>query len=276
MDQELRDGLQSIQASLAELQSPSLAAAAVADRATLMEGKLTEAVRVVGLDALPTYVLAAMPRRLIDLPTLFQSRNAPLVKLIDNPPELRRSGFDLATDESSRIIAGRLRRAVLTGYKLLELHRDGALIFVARGDDTALCWGRLQRQSDAPLINQLFLIETTALLLKLAFAVYRDHLPADDYVDFHLRFLRMRKDAKLCRLEAGPLQSFGLDVREAPDESGSFTATAKIGDEAPQETAFRLLGEVYVWFGFEAEQIPYASTKDPRAIDEDAIVVAGR
>ena len=275
LDQELRDGLQSIQASVAELQSAGLASAA-ADRATLIEGQITEAVKVIGLDVLPTYVLAAPPRRLVDLPGLFQSRNAPLVKLIDNPPEFRRSGFDLATGESSKIIAGKLRRAALSGYKLLELHRDGALIFVTRGDDDALCWGRLQRQSDAPLINQLFLIETATLFTRLAFDIYRDHLRGDDDVDFHLRLLRVRKGDKLCRLEAGPLQSFGLHVREAPEESGSFMVTAKIGEEASQQTALRLLREVYAWFGFEAEHIPYVSTKDPGGIDEDAIVAAGR
>jgi len=73
-------------------------------------------------------------------PTLFKSRSERVVRLIENPPQLRQQGFEIWADKTSEIILGRMRRNVLAGSRLIELWKDGLFIFIGPGDEDFLGW----------------------------------------------------------------------------------------------------------------------------------------
>src|SRR5260370_31240016 len=90
--------------------------------------RLREAAGQAQLSERPAFALTAQSYPSARFPGLFASPETPLVKLIDSPPSLRRAGFDLETGES-RIVRGELRRALVQGWRVLELWRDGVLIY---------------------------------------------------------------------------------------------------------------------------------------------------
>jgi hypothetical protein len=117
------------------------------------------ALRAAQLQGKASIVLTAVPCRPLNLTTLFDSNSSRLVKLIESPPEVRSSGFNLGTGERSKIIKGKSRRAVYVGSKLIEVHRSGVVIFISDGAENGLCWGRPQRQQQSLLIKQIAHIE---------------------------------------------------------------------------------------------------------------------
>jgi hypothetical protein len=75
-----------------------------------------------------------------DFPTLFTSRDERVVKLVDNPPQLRSRGFEIEAGNYSEIVQGQLRRNIVERYKLIDLWRDGLFMYIAPGDEDFLGW----------------------------------------------------------------------------------------------------------------------------------------
>ena len=68
-------------------------------------------------DGRPVFSLAAIPKQTITIPSLFETRSAEVVKLLESPPSIRWSGFDINTGAQPKIIRGDLRRAAHDGHK---------------------------------------------------------------------------------------------------------------------------------------------------------------
>ncbi len=64
--------------------------------------------------------LGAIPMERVEISSIFEARSAQVVRLLEHPPELRLGGFDLDTGSPARIVRGQLRRAIATGYKIIE------------------------------------------------------------------------------------------------------------------------------------------------------------
>ena len=81
------------------------------------------------------------------------------------------------------------------------------------------------------------------------------------------------------RLEPGALERYGswAEPHEAPRESGVFIATVDIDAVTAERAAILLLAEVYLWFGFEEDRIPYTTGEgENRVVDVEAIVNVSR
>lgn len=76
----------------------------------------------------------------------------------------------------SRIIKGELRRTLIAGHRVLELWRDGTLIFAQIGDEDGISCG--SKLPDAYKINQLALIETTMQFVALTNHIFSYARPA--------------------------------------------------------------------------------------------------
>ncbi|MFX1563276.1 MAG: helix-turn-helix domain-containing protein [Promethearchaeota archaeon] len=273
LDDEMREGFQSLHSILERSRNSSSNEAPPQRDSEEFNRRLSEALSAVNLNDDPAFTLGAYSNGILDLRELFESRNTRLVRLLENPPELRPNGFNLPSGPISQIIEGRLRRVIVHDDVLLELHRDGVLIFATSGE-SGLCWGRSHRQQKWRLINQLALIETTFLFCKLAYDAFKEVLNEDDEIDFDLRILRMNKDSNRCRLELGPLSRLpNLDIREAPGDLGSFSIVSSISED-PAQVAFNLVATVYAWFGLEEDKVPYSKLADTvRVIDEDRLAI---
>jgi hypothetical protein len=227
-----------------------------------LSDRIAQSRSVSGFGGEPAYVLAAVPAPPTTIPTLFSNPNAEVVKLLGNPPSIRPSGFDLATYEQAKIVDGKLRRAVLAGDKLLELWQDGVLIFLAHGDNF-LCWGNNSRRAQHPmLINQLVLIESSFLFVRLSLALAKWFEPVPKEVTYFLQMRGMESKGKFAGLGPGPLDPYGrnrINRLSGPDLQVEVTAAPT----APADKiAFLLVSKVYELFSFEHDRIPYVDLRD--------------
>ena len=177
-------------------------------------------------------------------------------------------------------LRGQLRRAVAAGYKLIELWRDGTLIFAATGDEDFLCWGRRQSGMDFLRINPLVLIESTYLFAELSRLILEKAHPVPKKIHFVIDLDNMILDEKPCVLAPGPIGSlgwqFGRDSRHPPQTRATFVVQVNGSPIHPGRVAFLMVREVYRWFGIEDESIPYTEREgDEVVISPQQIIKAG-
>jgi hypothetical protein len=214
----------------------------------------------------PTYVLAAIPSHEVRIPSLFTSKDAAVVNLLESPPQIRASGFDLDVGgRAARIVpGGHRRRALEVKDKALNLWEDGTLIFSADALDF-VCW-RPTRKNEIPLrIQPLALIETTLLFCQLSEAIFDqgDPKPGDALFEVHYVLeLRNTSIGKVnCGLIPGPVGGdawkFGTDIHRAAESKLRAKALWRSQDINPGRIAYLLVASLYEQFGLDHEAIPY-------------------
>jgi hypothetical protein len=267
----LRDGLhyetlnnqyENIQESLSQILSRP-AEESKPDLLQLRSERVAEALAATGLASKPSFILTAIPDDSIEIQGLF-SRNSEIVKLLEKPPTLRYGGFDLNTGSPARIVRGVLRRATSEGNNSLELWRDGTVIFTAVGDANYLSWGKYTPQMDFLKINQLTLAESTYLFAELCRLIFYQHSsPPPSKIEFTLELKYMTINNEPCGLYSGPLQRYSSgSLHRAPNSDFIVRVTFTGDDLRPGQLAFELIKELYRWFGFEDDVIPYTKQID--------------
>lgn len=203
------------------------------------------------------------------------------MKAINRPPRLRSGGFDLWTGEASKIVEGRMRRVALPGIKVIEVWRDGFTLFIGDGSEF-LCWGTRHKSGQLRL-NPLVLCETAYGFASLVSVVFREAASPPAKSDFEILLSGMHFGGKPAEFLPGPLGTsgwlFGMTVLQAPSDELHQTFTWSNPEIDPGAVAFRLVREVYLWFGMEENKIPYTSGSDKwgTVIDPGKIVgVEGR
>ena len=275
LDSEVRENFQSLHAMLEDLRNQRVSEKKT-EQLENVEDRKNDAIRAVGLIESPAFILTAVPDHKLNLRSLFESRQAPLVKLLEHPSELRHSGFNITSDYNSRIHEGRLRRAVIDNFNLLEIHRDGLVIFVSRGDQEGLCWGRRERQSEAFLINQLALIEMVYLFVNFVEKVFEQHNDNGSKIRIDLEILRLTINGNNCFLEPGPLGGGRTGVKQASAETILKSVEYNHIEDVPERVAMLLISDIYAWFGFEEDRVPYTiQSSEGMIIDKDALSSAG-
>jgi Putative DNA-binding domain len=228
-----------------------------------------------GYEGKPTFTQAAWPLQPVEFPGLFQSRNDDIVKLLENPPQLRSAGFNLTSGTASAIAEGKLRRCVAPQFRLLEIWRDGLLVSVVQGDDGHLCWGTIRTNLPDMQINNIVLTETVFLFCHWAFTVYQYAVPKPERIAIRIMFADMSQDGHSFALNNVPLTrfTFGSRGRPAPNSAGQHFGTEADLNSGAGVVAYQLLKEVYVWFGFDEDDIPYVNRNiSPPEIDPAQIV----
>lgn len=210
----------------------------------------------------PTYILAVAPMQHLEISSIFSSRDSEVVRLIENPPGPRPRGFDIGVGEPPRIVAGERLRSLARRAMTMNLWRDGTLVFAADGDEF-LCWGRPMAAAGAPLrINPLALVESTYTFCALTARLYEHALPQPRKLLFRLEVRGMTVNNVAAGLTAGPLNSmdwnFGRNIRRAPASGKTVTLQWHGSEFRPGEFAFKLVRELYAWFGLEEDKIPYS------------------
>jgi len=209
----------------------------------------------------PTYILAAAPMETIQLPTLFDSREAAIVKLMENPPEIRDAGFSIHIGDSARIIAGERRRVLRKKERVLNCWRDGTAVYACDGD--YIFWGEFQFHNR--IINQLCLIETIYLFTTFTMQLYEDATPKPKKIAYRLEIRNMTRDGINPGLIPGPLlkRMWTSDSVRATSGSKVITVEHSIENSAAGEIAFKLVSEFYAWMGLDADKIPYKEKAGP-------------
>lgn len=83
----------------------------------------------------------------------------------------------------------------------------------------------------------------------------------------------MVKESKNAVLSSGLINDFGTGERKfAPNQTSSWSVVAPASDPAGR-TAFRLIAEVYRWFSFDDEDIPYTDeSSEGRIVSAQSII----
>ena len=261
--------LENIEATLAQIGSQQVQAKSEVVEAGfshLLEERVAAALIGAELSNRRSFSLGAIPMEPIEIPTLFESRDADLVRLLENPPELRNAGFDLNTGSSVRIVRGQLQRAVAPEAKIIELWRDGTVIFAGTADEDFLCWGRHSTIGGGLRINPLALVESTYLFAELSRRIFESGKPQPTVLQYRLALENLNPDGNPCLLTPGPLGSFswqfGTETYPAPASQAVFSVKWADLPIRPGRLAFLLVREVYRWFGIEDNAIPYTEQED--------------
>lgn len=224
----------------------------------------------------PTYILALAPMQRLEIASIFASRDSEVMRLIDNPPRPRSSGFDIGVGEPPRIVGGERLRSLSRKAMTLNLWRDGTLVFAADADDF-LCWGRPMVEAGSPLrINPLALVESTYEFCELAAQIYGHASPRPGRLLFRVEVRNMTVNNVPAGLIPGPLNTFdwkfGTNIHRAPAASKIVNLEWRDSELRPGEIAFKLVSELYVWFGLEEDRIPYSEPAGPiRVISPEEI-----
>ncbi len=269
-----RDPIKTLALSSTHLPRRSFDEATVPDPSEV-DQRYSSALDAASLAAKPSFALTAVPSRKLDLIELVESQESDLVKLIQHPPELRKYGFDLNTGSSAVLISNGQARRSRSHRKLLELWRDGCLIFVADGE-SFLCRDINKEKKQRPfplLINTLVLSESTLLFCELAKQIYSKAIPRARSIQLGLRFSNLVNDEMPPVLVPSEIDFWGSDGHsyEAESGEGRFSLTVDI-DEDSAVAAWRLISQIYVWFGIEHDKIPYTIRDGgPARIDRQKI-----
>lgn len=232
--------------------------------------RIERALTTANLDGSPAFVLAAMPDQPTEIPDLFV-RRSDVVKVMENPRHIRYGGFSPDAGSDSRIIGGEMRRTLIPGNRIVELWRDGTLIFAQIGNEDGISWG--SKLADAYKINQLALIETTLQFVTLTGDIYLHARPGPGSIKFWLELRRMVKGKDNAVLSSGIINDFGRGQRKsAPKQAGSWTMVAT-ADESTGRKAFRLIAEVYRWFSFDDDDIPYTEESPEGKIISQQMII---
>jgi hypothetical protein len=224
------------------------------------------------LSDVPSFFLLAAPMQPVRLGGLYSSKSAEY-KAISEPPVYRQLGFDLNPHTSVQYVRGELIRRV-TERKGLELWQDGTLIFVGRNDEDFLGWAVRRRSEERNLyINNYVMTEVISLFLVLTIQIFSNTQEPPENVRVCFGFMAENTEGATYELSSHPIsQQFGsLQGQKVPAENKTFWIDFELKDAIPEVEALKLLKEIYHWFGFTDEQIPYVDsgsdpTRGPRTL----------
>jgi hypothetical protein len=222
------------------------------------------------LEGKPAFALAARPVEGTSIPSLFQSKQAEVVQLLEHPPRLREYGFDLNTNAAAEMIEARLRRGVKPGDKLLELWRDGCLIFAARGDEQFLCWPPHPREKDSLAVHSVALIESAYLFAELSKKVYLHAEPEPQQIDYIIILKNLTRQEPSRLAVVRPDRLLYHVGSPAPDSGARFSVRMDLAASSG-EIAFNIASKVFEWYSLEHDRIPFQ--KQPGIIDPDLFPV---
>ncbi|MDQ3713707.1 MAG: ATP-binding protein [Acidobacteriota bacterium] len=217
------------------------------------------------------FALTAFTDKPNNLKSFATSENGAKI-LLGNTPSLRYGGWTLDTHNRPEIIKGELIRAKEDDYKTIELHRDGTLIFAGAADGRFLSWGK--KWGDNDKINQVALIEIIFNFVELYQKVALDleEKPQNGFIRIELSNMHKGEIKNYLAPYQIDYWATSRDVKVAPDDSMIKIVKFDFDNFTSGQIAFKVLREIYLWFGFDEGKIPYSKTEnESRMVDPEQI-----
>jgi hypothetical protein len=241
--------------------------------------RLEAAIKLAQLTDHCVFALTAKPTPDAHFTTLFAGTDAKLVANFNNPPKLRSAGFSLEHDGNSTIVMGELRRVLIPSWKIMELWRDGLLVYAVDALVQPF-WGS-RRQDGYFRMNPLALAEPVYLFAELSRLIYQESKRKPTHVEYRICFERVGEKDKPASLSTGQLDPVFFETGDrhmAPASSMNRAVTIEWSDDIDSGVvAYQMIQEVYHWFGISDDGIPYTkrNVKGVTAVDRDALIKAG-
>jgi hypothetical protein len=202
-------------------------------------------------------ILTACPTKPSELKTLFSKQQDSIRVRLENPQPLRYSGWDLGTHDQARSIEGKLARVVNGSRKVMDLYRDGCLIFAGLADSHFLAWGTENNLK----LNPLAVIELMVNFTRFYSLVLDDMRERPKEVLFTIELRNMHLAGTKTFLMPYGIKSIdflsGRGAKEAPGDIWRTQLAAQTDLYDADRIAYELVRELYIWFGHEDEVIPY-------------------
>lgn len=231
-----------------------------------------QALAASGFESIPNLLLAAYPTEPVRMRGLFDPRESDLIQLLQDPPRLKGNGWDLTIDEPMLNLHGRMRRSVKPGWKLLQISRDGVLMFLARGDDAFLSFSANQKP-DGPLFIVPFVLAHCVYVFTLfAQRVFTYATPAPSTIRYVLQLRNMENEKHPALLHPNHLEMNrhpALEYyRQMPYSSEGFEVTTPL-DASPGEVTYELVAQVFEWFGFDRDRVRNVRVTDGKTVIDE-------
>lgn len=228
----------------------------------------------------PLLILAATPYEQTKIKNFFQSDGDSVKELLRNPGGLRYAGWDLETLDNPRIIKGEYWEVRNGDRKYLNLYEDGTFIFRASAGSDFLGWPRKEKEfNEHPRLNPMGLIEVTYNFVNF----YAKLVPRFVVQPTKIKFMVEIKNAflektKIYLLPYG-LNAYGwlFDSERYPAPENNMKRECEIDTDVITSSvayiAYRIVENVYLWFGLEPLKIPYtlSDAKGQKYIDIEQI-----
>jgi hypothetical protein len=253
----------------AEVESVRVTAA---EKRAEFERDKKQALAAGGFQSIPNLLLCAYPNEPVQMRGLLDPAASDLIRVLQSPPTLNGHGWDLTTNEQMLNIHGRMRRSVKEGWKLLQLTREGSLMFLARGDDAFLSVSTNQK-TDGPLFVVPYVLAHTIYVFSLlAQEVFAFATPRPRAMTYELQLRNMENEKQAAMLhplhmEINRYPSLS-SYRPMPCESKDFTLTEPF-EVSPGEITYELVAGVFEWFGFERDAVPRARFENKKGVIDD-------
>jgi hypothetical protein len=260
--------------NLETLLQRQLASTPILQQSSPVPPAITDA-RVVRIVAKPqfsdtrTLVIIVTPAPPSELRSIFSDQPNSIRRALEDPPELRRRGWGIGTGSESRFIDGDFIQTDSFRH-VVDLYRDGQFIVGVRIDGESLAW----TDKTHGRIHPLAFVEFVTNALSFYRLVLADMRITPQALHIELRLGGLMTKGEGTSLPAGGINNVGwtLGYKVAPAAAWSRTITVDAATYSPPRAAFLLLREVYAWFGYSEEDIPYATgIGDDRVIDAIAI-----
>ena len=233
---------------------------------TVLAARIEEALISSHLDKQRYYCLATCPAFKTEVRSLLSSTEGSIAHKMDNPPRVRENGWGLNSGSPSKLESGQFRRNMIQEQRVMDLYRDGTLIFACRADEANLGHNFTNKQ-----INPIALVETTFVYFKFYGLVLKDFTKSIEELRIFVQMDNLHKDGIITSLHPYDTMSISQgsmhERKEARDHRYSTIIQLATNPYDESEAAFKALREVYSWFGIEEQKIPYQNSRGGR-IDE--------
>ena len=188
------------------------------------------------------------------LKTLFTEKENSIKRQLEIPPIIRHGGWSLETLDGGKIIERQLVR-VMNSVKIVDLYKDGTLVFAGLADEEFLSWA----SKDGLKINSLALIELVYNFISFYKEVINDLSEQPSMISVKFGFINMWLNNKKSYLVPGPIGSL-FNKYDAPQNkyfSEPINFNIKVFNKG--KIAYEFVKEIYLWFGIPLNNrnIPY-------------------
>jgi hypothetical protein len=227
----------------------------------------------------PVFLYSMTPRSKTAYKQFFEPGD--LKKIIEDPGQIRRAGWDLTTGDRARIVNGEYLEVASAERKRIQVYEDGSVLVRVSGDEDYLSWGQNSKTFDqAPRLNTLSLVEFTLNFCRLCSRLVELMEPRPREVDLKVEIKNAFFGQSKLFLIPSPVSSWAFtmtDERHYAPEASMARKTMVATDElrrSPKSAAYMLLRQIFYWFGVEDGEIPYTSltSNGSRFVDEDLII----
>lgn len=271
-DRNVSKRFDDLEDQLRQLTTRSLGALNEENIFEIINNRISAAVSNADLENNRVFALTAFPEQPTELRTFGVSGDGIKQKL-ENPPDLRYGGWALHTQGSAKIIRGELLRVVDDNYKIIDLYRDGTMVFAVVADGDFLAWGK-ERNTSVEKINPIALLEVVYNYTNLYGLVLEDlkDTPNQIYIRVDLRNMRLGEAVNY-------LAPFGVNTWEQldrgnPAPNNNMTKVLKFSADHydARVVGYEVIREIYLWFGLEEDKIPYTKAEaGVKIIDSEQI-----